>query len=129
MTLADSRPVVAASSAVFDTASASTDAASLSVSQLEMMRSFFCYEFEVAQLDRESIPVPTSEAVAEWIEALAMSGLFVTSELRTMTDAWLSEPEALISLLVGDIDEVAARREVTGAVAEIDVKSSFLRAS
>lgn len=127
MTLADSRPDIATSSVALDETSA--DTASLSSSQLDMMRSFFCYEFEVALLDRESIPAATPEAVAEWIEALEMSGLFMSSELRTMTDAWLTEPEALVSLLVGDIDEVAARREVTDAVPEIVTKSSFLRAS
>lgn len=122
MTLADTRPEV--------TTPASSDSADLSTSQLEMMRAFFGYEFEVELLDRESMPVVTVEAVDEWIEALEHSGLFVAAELQTMAHAWRAEPEALVSLLIGDVDEVAAKRDVV----ELEVpgtvdKASFLRAS
>lgn len=110
MTLADARPTI-------------------STSQLEMMRAFFSCEFEVALLDRESMPEASPEAVAEWIEALEMSGLFAPSELRTMSNAWLGEPDALVSLLVGDIDEVAARRDIVEPVAATDESSRYLRAS
>jgi hypothetical protein len=127
MTLADIRTEGDSSSVTVETAAVS-DAASLSASQLDMMRAFFCYEFEVARLDRESVPEVTADAVAEWVEALSMSGLFMPSELRTMTSAWLTEPEALVSLLVGDVDEVAARREVESAP-EPTVTPAYLRAS
>ncbi|OZC76293.1 hypothetical protein CH304_17245 [Rhodococcus sp. 15-649-1-2] len=111
MTLAHTRQDLAdATPTVLD---AAVDSAPLSSSQLEMMRAFFSCEFEVARLDRESIPVATPDAVAEWIDALRMSGLFSPSEMRTMSAAWTSEPDALVSLLVGDVDEVAARRDVT----------------
>lgn len=111
------------------TVSVPSEAASLSQSQLEMMRAFFCYEFEVSQLDRDTVPAATPEAVEEWIEALGMSGLFAPAELRTMSAAWLSEPDALVSLLVGNIDEVAAKREVVDVEPESGNTPSFLRAS
>lgn len=125
MTLADTRPAVT---------TARIDSAELTASQLEMMRAFFCYEFEVARLDRDSVPAATAEAVAEWIEALEFSGLFVASELTAMRQAWLAEPEALVNLLVGDVDEVAARRdvlEVAPAKATVNglEEASYLRAS
>ncbi|KZF11550.1 hypothetical protein A2J03_19395 [Rhodococcus sp. EPR-157] len=122
MTLADTRPEV--------TTPASSNSADLSTSQLEMMRAFFCYEFEVELLDRESVPAVTPEAVEEWIEALEHSGLFVAAELQTMARAWRAEPEALVALLIGDVDEVAAKREVVEfEVLGAAVKASYLRAS
>ncbi|WP_072807041.1 hypothetical protein [Rhodococcoides yunnanense] len=136
MTLADACPEVPIEAAVLDTAPVDTASASssgsasssLSHGQLDMMRAFFCYEFEVARLDRSSLPEATTEVVAEWVEALEMSGLFVPSELRTMSQAWLSEPDALVSLLVGDVDEIAARRETADA-ADASSTPSYLRAS
>ncbi|ORI14497.1 hypothetical protein [Rhodococcus sp. 1168] len=109
MTLADARY----SDAV---ATASGEARTLSRSQLDMMRAFFCYEFEVSRLERTSLPEATPEVVAEWVGALGMSGLFAPAELLTMAEAWLREPESLLALLVGDVDEIAARREVGATV-------------
>lgn len=111
------------------TVSVPAETAALSPTQLEMMRAFFCYEFEVARLDSETVPVVTREAIREWIEALEMSGLFAPTELRTMSAAWLSEPEALVALLVGDVDEVAARRDVVESAPETAINPSLLRAS
>ena len=110
----------------------SGEAQTLSRSQLDMMRAFFCYEFEVARLERTSLPEATPEVVAEWVGALEMSGLFAGAELRTMADAWLREPESLVSLLVGDVDEIAARREVGSTVegvASSGADTDLMRAS
>jgi hypothetical protein len=124
MTLADARPAV--------TVDANETELSLSQGQLDMMRAFFCYEFEVARLDRSSLPEPTVEVVAEWIQALETSGFFVSSELRAMAKAWASEPEALVALLVGDVDEIAARRDTVtdhDVATDEDASPSYLRAS
>lgn len=122
MTLADTRSATETT--------ASSGSAALTSSQLEMMRAFFCYEFEVAQLDRNSVPEATPESVEEWIEALEISGLFVASELQSMRLAWQSEPEALVALLIGDVDEIAARRDVLEVVATgAPSEASYLRAS
>lgn len=123
MTLADTRSDVS-----------SAESGLLSSNQLEMMRAFFCYEFEVSRLDRESVPAVTEDAVEEWIDALGSSGLFAPAELRSMGAAWRAAPEALIDLLVGDVDEVAARRdvpevEVVGTEPSADRTAAFLRAS
>jgi len=113
MTLADTRTAVSmplvADPAVGN--EAMTESTSISHTQLEMMRAFFCYEFEVDRLDLDSLPEATPDAVAEWVEALAMSGLFAATELRAMSRAWLTEPRTLVLLLSGS-DEVAARRDV-----------------
>ncbi|SNS85160.1 hypothetical protein [Rhodococcoides kyotonense] len=124
MTLADAPALADAPPAVEAPSEAGP---SLSQGQLDMMRAFFCYEFDVARLDRSALPEPTTEVVAEWIGALEMSGFFVSSELRAMAQAWISEPEALVALLVGDVDEIAARRDTTSAGASDS--PSFLRAS
>ncbi len=110
MSLSATTPVVATPTPAVELDSA----VRLSRSQLDVMRAFFCYEFEVATLDRESVPEATEDAVAEWIEALQMSGLFASAELRTMTEVWLNEPASLVSLLVGDVDEAAARYATVG---------------
>ncbi len=108
----------------------------VSRAQLDMMRAFFCYEFEVEQLDRNSLPAATVDAVEEWVEALAMSGLFAPTELRAMAQAWSRAPEALIRLLSG-VDEVTARRGAADndtdvsevAAAALDTSAAYLRAS
>ncbi|MCZ4080217.1 hypothetical protein O1W68_19915 [Rhodococcus sp. H36-A4] len=125
MTLADSR--------TSDTALISTSGLpTLSSNQLAMMRAFFCYEFEIDELERTALPDATVEVVSEWVGALEMSGLFAPAELRTMSEAWLSEPDQLVSLLVGDVDEITARREVV-STAEATVSGAavadLLRAS
>ncbi|MDJ0362936.1 hypothetical protein [Rhodococcus sp. H29-C3] len=125
MTLADSR--------TSDTALIGTNGLpALSSNQLAMMRAFFCYEFEIDELERTVLPDATVEVVSEWVGALEMSGLFAPAELRTMAEAWLSEPDQLVSLLVGDVDEIAARREVV-STAEATVSDAadadLLRAS
>lgn len=111
MTLADSRTSDAALISI-----STNGLPALSSNQLDMMRAFFCYEFEVARLERTSLPEATAEVVSEWVGALEMSGLFAPAELRTMAEAWLSEPDQLVSLLVGDVDEIAARRDVGSTV-------------
>ncbi|NIL75970.1 hypothetical protein [Rhodococcus sp. B10] len=124
MTLADARPTV--------TTDATEPEPSLTQGQLDMMRAFFCYEFEVARLERSSLPEATPDAVGEWIEALEMSGFFVSSEIRAMAQAWLAEPESLVALLVGDFDEVAARRDTAlaeDAASDAAASPSYLRAS
>lgn len=104
----------------------------LSSNQLDMMRAFFCYEFEIDELERTALPDATAEVVSEWVGALEMSGLFAPAELRTMAEAWLSEPDQLVSLLVGDVDEIGARREVVStaeATASGVADADLLRAS
>lgn len=128
MTLADACPAVTTDVPVETTTAAQGTSPSISHGQLDMMRAFFCYEFEVARLDRSSLPEATEEVVAEWIEALEMSGLFAPTELRVMAAAWIAEPDALVSLLVGDVDEIAARRETVTA-SESSSKAAYLRAS
>lgn len=121
MSLSTTTPVIATLTPAVEPVSA----VKLSLSQLDVMRAFFCYEFEVATLDRESLPEATEDAVAEWIEALQMSGLFAPAELRTMTEVWLSEPASLISLLVDEGDEVAVRGgDLTGAEAKVVASGS-----
>lgn len=138
MTLSDIRPAVP-TSPLQDRGAVADDAVAFGVhpmshTQLDMMRAFFCYEFEVERLDRDSLPTATPDAVAEWVEALAMSGLFAPTELRTMTQAWSHEPEALIRLLSG-VDVLAARRGNTDVadaeVAAVDPQTpaAYLRAS
>lgn len=120
MTLADTRSTVTTPAVPVHTVSASATRAQsslLSHNQLEMMRAFFCYEFEVAQLDHESVPAATEDAIDEWVEALEMSGLFASAELRTIGNAFRSEPSAVVSLLVGNVDEIAARRDFVAAPA------------
>lgn len=127
MTLADTRtavpkPLVADSCSTVDGPASldspvTAESTTVSSSQLEMMRAFFCYEFEVDRLDLDSLPEATPEAVAEWVDALAMSGLFAPTELHAMSSAWLSEPEVLIHILSG-ADEVAARRDVAESDAD-----------
>lgn len=90
---------------------------SMSRGQLDMVRAFFCYEFETDALARDTIPEPTADAVSEWIDALASSGLFANAEMRNIAAVWAAEPDALVSLLAGDIDEIAARRSDAGVLA------------
>jgi hypothetical protein len=100
---------------------------SMSRGQLDMVRAFFCYEFETESLGRDTIPEPTPEAVAEWIDALAASGLFAGAEMRNIAAVWAAEPDALVSLLAGDVDEIAARR--SDAVASATAPLYLSRAS
>lgn len=123
MTLSDIRPAVSMPhlrdrAAGFDVASAPTSTRSRPISrtQLDMMRAFFCEEFEAEQSSRDTLPAATSDAVTEWVEALTTSGLFAPTELRAMTDAWSAEPDALVRLLSG-VDEIAARRGVGDSIA------------
>ena len=82
----------------------------MSQGQLDMVRAFFCNEFQADSLDRSTVPEPTAEAVAEWVDALATSGLFAPAEVRNIASVWAAEPNTLISLLIGDVDEVAVKR-------------------
>lgn len=106
----------------------------MSRGQVDMVRAFFANEFDVVTLDRESIPEVSADAVAEWVDALAMSGLFLRAELDMFAGAWTAEPEAVIALLVGDIDEISAKRHeahqpATAAVASPALVRAFGRAS
>lgn len=126
MTLADTRPAIPASAVTH-----AFGRRSLSPTQLEMMRAFFCEEFEIDRSAANQLPEPTPTAVAEWVDALTMSGLFAPSELNAMSDAWFTEPHAVVALLSG-VDEVTARREIAEvATPSVEYREStrYLRAS
>ncbi|MCJ0980453.1 hypothetical protein MTX35_22335 [Rhodococcus sp. ARC_M12] len=105
----------------------------MSQGQLDMVRAFFCNEFQADSLDRTTMPEPTSEAVSEWIDALATSGLFAPAEVRNISSVWAAEPETMISLLVGEVDEIAVKRHAVAtpaaAIATPALVSAFGRAS
>ncbi|WP_415977355.1 hypothetical protein [Rhodococcus sp. 077-4] len=105
----------------------------MSQGQLDMVRAFFCNEFEADSLDRTTMPEHTTDAIAEWVEALENSGLFAPSEVRNISAVWASQPEAMISLLVGEVDEIAVKRHEVAvpaaAIATPALISSFERAS
>ncbi|KZF09485.1 hypothetical protein A2J04_21885 [Rhodococcus sp. EPR-279] len=104
----------------------------MSQGQLDMVRAFFCNEFEADSLDRSTVPEPTAEAVAEWIDALTNSGLFAPAEVRNISSVWAAEPETLVAMLIGEVDEIAVKRgaAVPAAVpAAPDLVPAFVRAS
>ena len=105
----------------------------MSQGQLDMVRAFFCNEFQADSLDRTTMPEPTADAVAEWIDALASSGLFAPAEVHNISSVWNAEPDALVALLVGEVDEVAVRRHgasvPAAAIATPALISAFGRAS
>lgn len=104
----------------------------MSQGQLDMVRAFFCNEFEADSLDRSTAPELTAEAVAEWIDALNHSGLFAPAEVHNISAVWATEPQALVALLIGEVDEIAVKRHgaaVPAAVATPSLVSVFGRAS
>ncbi|MBY4131515.1 hypothetical protein HQO83_24275 [Rhodococcus fascians] len=105
----------------------------MSQGQLDMVRAFFCNEFQADSLDRSTMPEPTADAVAEWIDALASSGLFAPAEVHNISSVWNAEPDALVALLVGEVDEIAVRRHgastPAAAIATPALISAFGRAS
>ncbi|OZC56090.1 hypothetical protein CH306_15760 [Rhodococcus sp. 15-725-2-2b] len=105
----------------------------MSQGQLAMVRAFFCNEFQADSLDRSTVPDPTADAVAEWIDALATSGLFAPAEVRNISSVWASEPETMVALLVGEVDEIAVKRNEVAApapaIATPALISAFERAS
>ncbi|OZD08658.1 hypothetical protein CH275_04275 [Rhodococcus sp. 06-235-1A] len=105
----------------------------MSQGQLDMVRAFFCNEFQSDSLDRSIMPEPTVDAVAEWIGALAASGLFAPAEVSNISSVWAAEPDALVALLVGEVDEIAVRRHgasaPAAAIATPALISAFGRAS
>ncbi|EME15325.1 hypothetical protein [Rhodococcus triatomae] len=48
--------------------------------------------------------------IGEWIRALAWSGLFSNLAVANAARAWRHDPRALLDALLGDADEVTARR-------------------
>ncbi|MDV8025187.1 hypothetical protein [Rhodococcus sp. IEGM 1330] len=105
----------------------------MSQGQLDMVRAFFCNEFQADSLDRTIMPEPTGDAIAEWIDALATSGLFAPAEVRNISSVWAAEPDALVALLVGEVDEIAVKRHEAAtpaaAIATPALISAFERAS
>lgn len=104
----------------------------MSQGQLDMVRAFFCNEFEADSLDRSTVPEPTAEAVAEWIDALTNSGLFAPAEVRNISSVWAAEPETLVAMLIGEVDEIAVKRGAAvpaAASAAPDLVPAFVRAS
>jgi hypothetical protein len=105
----------------------------MSKGQLDMVRAFFCNEFEADSLDRSTVPEPTAEAVAEWIDALTNSGLFAPAEVRNISSVWAAEPETLVAMLIGEVDEIAVKRHEAAvpaaAVATPALIPAFVRAS
>ncbi|KQU53463.1 hypothetical protein ASG84_24045 [Rhodococcus sp. Leaf278] len=105
----------------------------MSQGQLDMVRAFFCNEFQADSLDRSVMPEPTAEAVTEWIHALATSGLFAPAEVHNISSVWNAEPDALVALLVGEVDEIAVKRHgasvPAAAIATPALISAFERAS
>ncbi|OZD87844.1 hypothetical protein CH278_11795 [Rhodococcus sp. 05-2254-5] len=101
----------------------------MSQGQLDMVRAFFCNEFQADSLDRTVMPEPTADAVAEWIDALSTSGLFAPAEVHNISAVWCAEPESMTALLVGEIDEIAVKRHEAAAVATPALISAFGRAS
>lgn len=101
----------------------------MSQGQLDMVRAFFCNEFQADSLDRTAMPEPTADAVAEWVDALSASGLFAPAEVHNISSVWCAEPESMTALLVGEIDEIAVKRHEAAAVATPALISAFGRAS
>ncbi|MDV6305418.1 hypothetical protein R3P93_22870 [Rhodococcus cerastii] len=101
----------------------------MSQGQLDMVRAFFCNEFEADSLDRSTVPEPTAEAVAEWIDALTNSGLFAPAEVRNISSVWAFQPETLVAMLIGEVDEIAAKRGAAVPAAAPDLVPAFVRAS
>nr|WP_314145296.1 hypothetical protein [uncultured Rhodococcus sp.] len=105
----------------------------MSQGQLDMVRAFFCNEFQADSLDRSTMPEPTADAVAEWIDALVISGLFAPAEVRNISSVWAAEPETMVALLVGEVDEIAVKRHEAAtpavAIATPALVAAFGRAS
>ncbi|MEV0948212.1 hypothetical protein [Rhodococcus sp. NPDC049939] len=79
----------------------------------------FSYEFLDDGVDYSSIEQIHQGEFDEWISALAGSGLFTNSEIRSIHQTWRMNPRTLFDALLADADEVTARRcEVIWAALE-----------
>ncbi|MGA9872272.1 MAG: hypothetical protein WBQ44_14175 [Rhodococcus sp. (in: high G+C Gram-positive bacteria)] len=70
----------------------------------------FSYEFQDGGVDYDTIEAIHRGEVAEWVSALAHSGIVENATVAEVESTWRQRPRLLLDMLLLDADEMTRRR-------------------